>query len=90
MLKLVYTSSFKKDYKKVKKQGKNLSIINNIIYNLCYQITLEKKHKDHQLIGNYKNKRECHLSPDWLLVYEIDVNNLVLHRTGSHSDLFKK
>ena len=90
MLNIIYTSSFKKDYKRVKKQGKNLNIINNVLYNLAHQVALDKKYKDHLLIGNYKNKRECHLLPDWLLIYEIDNNNLVLHRTGSHSELFKK
>lgn len=90
MLDTIYTISFKKDYKKVKKQGKDLNIINSIIYNLSHRISLDKKYKDHLLVGNYKNKRECHLLPNWLLVYEIDNNNLVLHRTGSHSELFKK
>ncbi len=90
MLKITYTASFKKDYKKVKKQGKKLNIINDVIYNLINNIPLDKKLKDHLLVGNYKNKRECHLAPDWLLIYEIDGQNLVLYRTGSHSELFNK
>lgn len=88
MLDVVYTSSFKKDYKRIKKQGKNLEIINSLIQKLMMNSPLEKKYKDHLLIGNFKNKRECHLNPDWLLIYEIDGNNLVLYRTGSHSELF--
>jgi len=51
---------------------------------------LESKYKDHLLSGNYKNKRECHIKPDWLLIYEVNNDELVLYRTGSHSELFKK
>ncbi len=92
MLKIVYTSSFKKDFKKISKQGKNLELIQIAIKKLSQKESLETKYKDHPLIGNYKGKRECHISPDWLLVYEIDSKKqeLVLYRTGSHSDLFKK
>ena len=89
MLNTVYTSSFKKDYKKAKKRGMDLNVLNNVIYKLSHNISLEVKFKDHLLVGNYKNKRECHLLPDWLLIYEIDKDNLVLHRTGTHSELFK-
>ena len=89
MLNTFYTSSFKKDYKKAKKRGMDLNILNDVIYKLSHNISLEVKFKDHLLVGNYKNKRECHLLPDWLLIYEIDKDNLVLHRTGTHSELFK-
>lgn len=90
MFQIVYTSSFKKDYKKAKKQGKNLEILKKVMHKLTQGIPLDKKYKDHPLIGNYKNKRECHLLPNWLLIYEIDGANIVFYRTGSHSDLFKK
>ena len=89
MLNTIYTSSFKKDYKRSKKRGMDLNIINKIIYNISHNIPLESKYRDHLLVGNYKNHRECHLLPDWLLIYEIDDDNLVLHRTGTHSDLLK-
>lgn len=89
MLKIVQTSSFKKDFKKILKQRKNLELIKEVIIKLSIPDVLEKKYRDHLLSGNYKNKRECHIAPDWLLIYEIQ-DELVLYRTGSHSELFNK
>ncbi|MBL6664442.1 MAG: type II toxin-antitoxin system YafQ family toxin [Rickettsiales bacterium] len=89
MLTLVKTTSFKKDFKKISKQGKNLEILKQVILNVRENKKLDPKFNDHNLAGNYKDKRECHLSPDWLLVYEVKGIELVLHRTGSHSELFK-
>ncbi len=91
MLKITYTTSFKKDFKRVSKQGKNLILIAQVIQKISNQVTLDKKYKDHLLIGNYKGKRELHLAPDWLLIYEInqEENELIIYRTGSHSELFK-
>lgn len=90
MLNIVYTTAFEQDFKKISKQGKNLILIKEIVGKLADQTPLDKKHRDHPLVGNYKDKRDCHITPDWLLVYEIKGKDLVLHRTGSHSDLFKK
>lgn len=90
MLKIVQTSSFKKDFKKILKQGKNLELIKEVIIKLSIPDILDKKYRDHFLSGNYKNKRECHITPDWLLIYEICEDELVLYRTGSHSELFNK
>lgn len=85
-----YTSQFKKDFKLAKKQGKNIDKLFAVIEKLANGETLEPKYRDHDLVGNYKGCRECHIEPDWLLVYEIfeDVLVLMLYRTGSHSDLF--
>ena len=85
-----YTSQFKKVFKLAKKQGKNIDKLFAVIEKLANGETLEPKHRDHDLVGNYKGCRECHIEPDWLLVYEIfeDVLVLMLYRTGSHSDLF--
>lgn len=85
------TSRFKKDVKLAIKQNKNLDEMYDIIDKLSKGEKLDKKHKDHSLEGKYKGCRECHISPDWLLVYEYveDVLVLVLNRVGSHSDLFK-
>ncbi len=88
---ILRTGQFKKDYQLAKKRGKDLNILLNVIENLANGIKLEEKYKDHQLSGNYSGYRECHLEPDWLLLYKI-VNNelsLVLTRTGSQSDLFR-
>lgn len=87
-----FTSQFKKDLKLAKKRGKNIDLLFDIIELLAMDKSLDKKHRDHYLIGSFKNCRECHIEPDWLLIYEIidDVLVLILNRVGSHSDLFKK
>ena len=84
------TTQFKKDYKLAKKRGLNLSLLKDIVTKLANGETLEPKHKDHALTGNWTGHRECHIQPDWLLVYryEDDVLVLTLARTGTHSDLF--
>ncbi len=85
-----FTSQFKKDIKKAKKQGKDLDKLFEIVEILANGNELDKKYKDYSLVGNYKGARECHIEPDWLLVYEIidDVLVLSLVRLGSHSELF--
>lgn len=88
-MKIVYTTQFKKDFKKVSKQGKDLSRLESVIETLLNKKTLEPKYKDHPLTGRWKNHRDCHIQPDWLLIYRIKQDSLILERTGSHSDLFK-
>lgn len=85
-----FTSQFKKDLKQAKKQQKNIDKLFSVIEQISNGIPLEEKYRDHNLNGDYKNCRECHVEPDWLLIYEIidDVLVLVLTRLGSHSDLF--
>lgn len=87
---LVLTSMFKKDLKAIKKRGYNLCLLNDVVDILASGLALPEKYKDHSLIGNYKGCRECHITPDWLLIYEISDNELILYltRTGTHSDLF--
>lgn len=89
---LDFTSKFKKDVKLLKKQGKNIEKLYEIINILACWEELDAKYRDHNLIGNYKGYRECHIEPDWLLIYKIMENILILtlSRTGSHSELFKK
>jgi len=90
MLEVKFTSKFKKDYKLIKKRGMNISLLKEIVGKLANNIPLEEKYKDHELTGNYKGFRECHIQPDWLLIYFIkdDKLTLTLTRTGTHSDLF--
>ena len=90
MLEIVLSGRFKKDYKLLQKRGYNLSLLENVVNLLASGEPLPAKYKDHQLIGDYAGCRECHITPDWLLIYEIIENELVLYltRTGSHSDLF--
>lgn len=85
-----FTNRFKKDIKLAKKQGKDLDKLFKIIEKLAQGKTLEAKYRNHSLTGDYKGTRECHIEPDWLLIYEIfeDVLVLSLQRIGSHSDLF--
>ena len=85
-----YTTQFKKDYKRIKKQNKDLSKIRVVIETLVAGRMLEPKYNDHQLSGNWKGHRDCHIEPDWLLIYRISSDDLYLERTGSHSELFEK
>jgi mRNA interferase YafQ len=85
-----FTSQFKKDVKLAKKQGKKLQKMYKVIEELANGEQLAPKFRDHILTGNYEGVRECHIEPDWLLVYEIieDTLVLLLYRIGSHSQLF--
>lgn len=86
------TSQFKKELKKARKQGKEMAAMDKAVSLLQNCEALPPKFKDHALTGDWKGYRECHLSPDWLLVYMIenDVLVLTLTRTGSHSEIFGK
>ena len=87
---VIPTNQFKKDLKRVSKRGYNISLLEDIVYKLANGFPLEIKYKDHPLSGNYAGKRECHITPDWLLIYQINDSDLILilTRTGRHSDLF--
>lgn len=86
-----FTSRFKKDIKLAKKQGKDIEKLFGVIETLANGIKLGEKYRDHELTGEYRGCRECHIEPDWLLIYEIneDILILMLNRVGSHSDLFR-
>ena len=90
MLEINMKRSFKKDFKRMLKRGYNQEYLKDILSLLVNQAALPEKYKDHKLSGNYASYRECHIEPDWLLIYKIydDKLILVLTRTGSHSDLF--
>ncbi|MGN1306388.1 MAG: type II toxin-antitoxin system YafQ family toxin [Faecousia sp.] len=84
------TSQFKRDYKLVLKRGLKVKLLDEVVSTLALGKTLAEKYRDHPLGGNWIGHRECHIQPDWLLIYRIedDVLVLTLTRTGSHSDLF--
>lgn len=84
------TTKFQKDLKRAQKRGYDISLLTEIIKKLAKGEQLPEKNKDHSLSGDYAGCRECHITPDWLLVYEIDNGELILYltRTGTHSDLF--
>lgn len=91
-LRLVPTTKFKKDLKKIKKRGYNLEELQLVLNKLCAEESLDDKYRDHALVGIYTGFRECHIRPDWLLIYAIEKDKLILTAagTGSHSDLFKQ
>lgn len=89
-LEIKYTTQFKKDLKLSKKQGKDIDELFEVVDKLAKGEKLDSKYKDHSLIGNYSACRECHIEPDWLLIYEIMNEELILmlYRAASHSDLY--
>ena len=89
MLKKSYSVQFKKDYKTAMKRRLDIDLLDDVIRQLCIPSELPKKNKDHLLSGNWVGHRECHIQPDWLLIYRYeDTDTIVFVRTGTHSDLF--
>lgn len=90
MLRLETTSQFRKGYKRARKRGYDMNLLEAVLEKLQKQETLDKKYYDHALSGDYKGFRECHIQPDWLLIYAIHQEELVLiaSATGTHADLF--
>ena len=90
MLTIRYETTFKKDFKRIIKRGYNIRLLEDVIEILARGQMLPEKYKDHNLTGNYSDFRECHITPDWLLIYKINNSELILYltRTGTHSDLF--
>ena len=89
---LVLTGKFKKGLRLAQKRGLNISLLEEIVEKLLHKIPLEARNRDHALSGNYKGYRECHIQPDWLLIYLIEDNilTLTLIDTGTHADLFEE
>ena len=90
MLKIRYAKSFKKDYKRIIKRGYDAALLKIVLEQLVQEKSLPESYKDHQLSGKYAKFRECHITPDWLLIYQSNNHELILTliRTGTHSDLF--
>ena len=90
MLNIVSSNRFKKDLKIALRRGYRIELLEEVVNKLADGIVLEPKYKDHELAGEFKGLRECHITPDWLLIYQVIENDLVLYlsRTGTHSDLF--
>lgn len=89
-MKIVLTTKAEKDLRKAKKQGKNLDLFFDVINILCKGEELPSKNRNHGLSGQYKSCKECHVLPDWLLIYKIDIHadELIIYRVGTHSELF--
>lgn len=90
MLTINYHTSFKKDFKRIIKRGYKSDLFEKVLGYLVNEIPLPREYRDHELSGNWKGYRECHIQPDWLLIYKVEKNilTLTLSRTGSHADLF--
>lgn len=87
MLNLNASTAYKKDLKLFKRRGYNLALLNAVINTLLIPAPLPIKNRDHNLSGNHTGERECHIAPDWLLIYRVNDNELYLVRTGTHADL---
>jgi mRNA interferase YafQ len=88
MREIIRTLQFKRDVKRAEKRGKDMTKLRDLILLLAAGTPLPVRFKDHPLSGEWKHHRDCHIEPDWLLLYKIDANDLYLVRTGSHADLF--
>ena len=88
MLNVRYSTQFKKDFKTCIKRGYKMPLLQQIIDTLRIPAPLSAKNRDHNLSGNYSGYKECHITPDWLLIYQQTDTELKLNRTGTHSDLF--
>lgn len=88
MLKASYTTRFKRDLKRVKRRGKDTDKIKAVMSMLIDEEKLEDNYRDHVLVGSYLGRRECHIEPNWLLIYKLDNDEIIFERTGSHADLF--
>jgi mRNA interferase YafQ len=89
MLAIRYTASFKKDFKRLQKRGYDVAKLRQVLERLGKGEPLEERCRDHSLRGSYAGARDCHIEPDWVLIYAVVGNELRLLRTGTHADLFK-
>ena len=85
----IYTNRFVKDLRLMTKRGRDPENIKAVMRDLIEERPLDRKFRDHVLIGNFKDRRECHIEPDWLLIYRIEESAIIFERTGSHADLFR-
>ncbi|WEV39962.1 type II toxin-antitoxin system YafQ family toxin [Lactobacillus sp. ESL0681] len=88
MFQIKATGKFKRDVKRCNKQGLEMDLLKKVVHELELGHELDRQYKNHGLSGNYDNFLECHIKPDWLLIYRVEQDTLILIRTGSHADLF--
>lgn len=89
MRKPSYTSQFERDLRLQQRRGKNIAKLKDVLTALINEEPLAERYRDHPLKGNFKNRRECHVEPDWLLIYKPNGDEIIFERTGTHSDLFE-
>lgn len=90
MKKVSQTTQFSRDVKRMRKRGKDLGRLQEVVRLLAAGMALPARHRDHPLVGQWEPSRDCHVEPDWILIYTSDSESLRLERTGTHTDLFKK
>ena len=90
MKRVSQTKQFLRDVKRMLKRGRNVAKLQEVAHKLATGMPLSPQHRDHPLIGDWAPSRDCHIEPDWILIYTVDSESLRLERTGTHSDLFKK
>ena len=84
-----YTTQFERDLRLLQRRGKDIEKLKEVLKALINEELLAERYRDHPLKGNYKNRRECHLEPDWLLIYKLNDDEIIFERMGRHSDLFE-
>lgn len=89
MREIQFANRFKKEFRLAQKRGKNPNKLHELMRLFEYEITLPARYRDHQLKGEFKNFRECHIEPDWLLIYRLTTTSVIFEHTGSHADLFE-
>jgi mRNA interferase YafQ len=85
----VYTRQFERDVKRLRKRKRDLEKLKIVIRKLLAGETLSPRHRDHKLVGSFQGRRGCHIEPDWLLIWKVTPESIIVERTGSHSDLFR-
>jgi mRNA interferase YafQ len=84
-----YTTQFERDLRLMQRRGKDIEKLKTILTALINEEPLPERQRDHPMVGNYKSRRECHVEPDWLLIYKLVSNEIIFERTGTHGDLFE-
>jgi mRNA interferase YafQ len=89
MRKPAFTRQFERDVRLMEERGKDTAKLKRVLASLVAEEPLTPRHRDHELIGNYRGRRECHIEPNWLLIYKLADDEVIFERTGTHSDLFE-
>lgn len=84
-----YTTQFERDLRLLQRRGKEIEKLKEVLTALIHEEPMAERYRDHPLKGNFKNRRECHIEPDWLLIYKLTDEAIIFERTGRHSDLFE-
>ena len=84
-----FTRQFERDLRLMQRRGKDIPKLRSVITLLIEELPLAERLRDHSLVGNWRGRRECHIEPDWLLIYKLEDNAIIFERTGTHADLFE-